>query len=227
VATVRYGTGLLNRVDTTSGASYRWMIKFSIEDDLRFISHHDAMRMVERLCCRAELPLRYTQGFNPRPIISLPSPRPVGVSSRDDRMVISLDAPMDTEDILQRLNSCTIRGMKFISATPLEKKESVTPKQIDHELPLTPQAASVAKEKIDKLNAQETWMVERDVKPKRQRSRRKSGDVNKPRTRTIDLHARIADLRVEHSTLHFSCVPKDESWARPGEVLGQIGRAHV
>ena len=199
------------------------MVKFSIEGDLRFISHHDTMRMVERLCCRARLALRYTQGFNPRPIISLPSPRPVGVSSHDDRMVISLDTPMDPENILQRLNSHTICGMNFISATPLEKKDSTTPKQIDHELPLTSQQALVAKQKIDKLNAQETWAVERALKPKRQRSRRKSGDVNKPQTRTIDLHTRITEMRVDNSKLYFSCVAKDESWARPGEILGLLG----
>ena len=198
------------------------MVKFSIEDDLRFISHHDTMRLVERLCCRAGLDLRYTQGFNPRPIISLPSPRPVGVTSLDDRMVISLDAPMDPEDILQRLNSCTIRGMNFISATPLEKKVSVTPIQIDHELLLTPQQASAATEKIDKLNAQETWMVERGVKSRPQRARGKSGDDNKPRTRSIDIRRRIADMLVENSKLHFSCVAKDESWARPGEILGLL-----
>ena len=221
-ATVRYGTGLLDRVNTTSGASYRWMIKFSIEGDLRFISHHDTMRVVERLCCRAGLSLRYTQGFNPHPIISLPSPRPVGVTARDDRMVISLDSPMDPENILQRLNNCTIRGMKFISATPLEKKDSATPKQIDHELPLTPRQASVVKDRIDKLNAQETWMVQRGVKSRRGGGRRKKGSDNKPSTRTMDIRTRIAEMRVENLTLHFSCVAKDETWARPGELLGLL-----
>lgn len=197
------------------------MVRFSVEGDLRFISHHDAMRMVERLCCRARLNLCYTQGFNPHPIISLPSPRPVGVASRDDRLVISLDTPMEPEDILQRLNSCTIRGMSFISARPLKKKDSTIPKQIDHELPLTLREASAAKQRLNALNAQETWMVERRVKPSR-RAGRKSGDMNKPQTRTIDIRTRIAELRVEDSTLHFSCVAKDESWPRPGEVLGLL-----
>ncbi|MCK5113136.1 MAG: TIGR03936 family radical SAM-associated protein [Phycisphaerae bacterium] len=198
------------------------MVKFTVDGDLRFISHHDTMRMIERLSHRAKLPFRYTQGFNPRAIISLPSPRPVGVASRDDRMVITLDAPMESQDILQQLNSCTIPGLNFISAVPLDKKQPATPTQIDHELPLTPQESSAVKAKVDKLNASNEWLVERNVKSRRQRGRGKNRNDNTPRTKSIDIHIRISDMRVENSTLHFSCVPKDEVWARPGELLGLL-----
>ena len=133
-------------------------------------------------------------------------------------MLISLDTPMDPENLLQRLNSCAICGMNFISATPLDKKDSVTPQQLNHALSLTSQQATTVSKKIDELNTQETWIVERGVKSRR-RSRKKSGDDNTPKTRTIDIRTRIADLRVENSTLCFSCIPKDETWARPGEIL--------
>lgn len=59
----------------------RLRLWFRVEGDKRFLSHHDMMRLWERALRRARLPLRMSEGFNPRPRMSLPEPRSVGVSS--------------------------------------------------------------------------------------------------------------------------------------------------
>jgi radical SAM-linked protein len=66
-----------------------------VEGDLRFLSHHDLMRLLERAAARAGLPLRYSQGYNPRPRISLPVPRPVGVASRCELMTMEFDRQVE------------------------------------------------------------------------------------------------------------------------------------
>ena len=46
-----------------------------------YISHLDLMRVVQRVFLRAGVPLRYSEGFNPHPLISICLPLSVGTES--------------------------------------------------------------------------------------------------------------------------------------------------
>lgn len=46
-----------------------------------WISHLDLMRLFQRAFARANLPLKHTQGFNPRPSVSIALPLSVGLES--------------------------------------------------------------------------------------------------------------------------------------------------
>ncbi len=48
---------------------------------MRYTGHLDLRRAWERTMRRAGLPLAYSQGFNPRPVLSLASPLPLGFTS--------------------------------------------------------------------------------------------------------------------------------------------------
>jgi len=65
-------------------------VRFAIGDVLRFLSHAETLRVLERACARAGVPVKYTQGFNPHPKLSLPLPRTVGVASDDELLVLRL-----------------------------------------------------------------------------------------------------------------------------------------
>ncbi len=58
----------------------RVALLYVIEGDLRFLSHHDEMRLIARAVVRAAWPLTYSRGFNPKPLLSIPLPRPLGMS---------------------------------------------------------------------------------------------------------------------------------------------------
>lgn len=64
----------------------RLRVKFSRGDELKFISHLDIMRLWERALRRAQIKLAYSEGFNPRPRISLAVPLAVGVTSEAELM---------------------------------------------------------------------------------------------------------------------------------------------
>ena len=89
---------------------------------MRFLSHHETVHALELAAARAAVPLRYTQGFNPHPILSLAAPRPVGVSSRDELLVMSLDAPVPPADLLAALAAQVPEGVRFLRAEPLESR---------------------------------------------------------------------------------------------------------
>ena len=66
------------------------VVRFRIGGLLRFLSHAETLRLLERACTRAGVPIKYTQGFNPHPKLSLPLPRTVGVASRDELMAVKV-----------------------------------------------------------------------------------------------------------------------------------------
>lgn len=65
-------------------------IRFRIAGAMRFLSHAETSRVLQRACARAAIGVRYSQGFNPHPRLSLPLPRPVGVESEDELLVVKL-----------------------------------------------------------------------------------------------------------------------------------------
>ncbi len=192
----------------------KWGLWLAIESDLRFLSHRDSVRAVDRAAARAKLPVKYTQGFNPHSILSLVCPKPVGVASLADLAVIKLTRPMDAEQLLDALNEQAPRGMTFTRAEVLEAKAPPQPRRVDYDAPVKPEQQDRLAEFANEFNRAECVQVERSGG----RSSRKSG-----RGRTIDLKHLVRDLRLKDGRLRFSLVPEGQVWARPGEVLEAIG----
>ena len=68
----------------------RLRINFSRGEEIQFLSHLDLMRLWERILRRAELTLAYSEGFHPRPRLSLAAPLSVGVTSEAELMDVFL-----------------------------------------------------------------------------------------------------------------------------------------
>lgn len=78
-----------------------------------WISHLDLMRLFQRAFKRAGLPLTHTQGFNPRPSVSIALPLSVGVESVCELLDFTLDGEMvPCEEICKRLNSTLVPGVR-------------------------------------------------------------------------------------------------------------------
>ena len=192
----------------------RWAIWFAIEGDLRFLSHHDLMRATERIAGRAELPLRYSQGFNPRPKLSLVCPRPVGVATQDDLLVAALDAPMEGEEILKRLNAHTPRGMRFLRARQLEDSTAPQPVRTHCQLPIAAEKIPQVQKQLKELDRSTCWPVERQVSTRRGKAKQ---------AKTIDLRLLVERIDLDGEQLCISLISQGDLWARPGEVLRLVG----
>lgn len=80
-----------------------------------WISHLDLMRLFQRSFKRAGLPLTHTQGFNPRPSVSIALPLSVGIESDCELLDFDLDGEkIANEEILARLNQTLIEGVKVL-----------------------------------------------------------------------------------------------------------------
>ena len=81
-------------------------------DNARFISHLDLMRLFQRAFKRAGLPLTHTQGFNPRPSVSIALPLSLGAESHCELLDFDLESSVPLEDIRNRLNAALIDGIR-------------------------------------------------------------------------------------------------------------------
>lgn len=80
-----------------------------------WISHLDLMRLFQRAFKRAGLPLKHTQGFNPRPSVSIALPLSVGVESQCELLDFELvDCTASNGQILQLLNEKLVDGIKVL-----------------------------------------------------------------------------------------------------------------
>jgi len=78
-----------------------------------WISHLDLMRLFQRSFKRANLPLTHTQGFSPRPSVSIALPLSVGVESACELLEFDLYGDsIANEEICARLNDALVEGVK-------------------------------------------------------------------------------------------------------------------
>ncbi|MBT9130600.1 MAG: hypothetical protein DDT40_00647 [candidate division WS2 bacterium] len=82
----------------------RYLLIFNRKRSVRFLSHLEEVRALERTLRRSKIPLSYSQGFSPRPIMSFGPPIPVGFSSRVQLMEIKLDKQLTPEEIFFMIN---------------------------------------------------------------------------------------------------------------------------
>ncbi len=87
----------------TASLHQRLRLRFAKRGDARFLSHHDLMRAWEMALRRSGLPLRMTEGFNPRVKLSMPMALGLGIASEDEIIEIELDGWCTAEEVRGKL----------------------------------------------------------------------------------------------------------------------------
>ena len=92
----------------------RLRVRFSRGEELKFISHLDIMRLWQRALRRAGISLAYSEGFNPRPRLSLAAPLAVGVTSEAELMDIYLTGQVSPYFLIAAVNRQLPPGMEAL-----------------------------------------------------------------------------------------------------------------
>jgi len=100
----------------------RIFLKFHKNPEVRWISHLDLIKVWERAVRRARLPIALSQGFNPRPKMSLATALAVGVSSDAEYIEMELTEELPLKEILQRISSQMPSGLPVIEIGTLPEK---------------------------------------------------------------------------------------------------------
>jgi radical SAM-linked protein len=100
-------------------AVQRLMVKYGKRGRMRFASHRDIARAVERGVRRAGLPVAHSAGFSPHPKISYAGGAPTGAASEAEFLEISLTAELDPGVVRDRLDSALPDGIDVIEVADL------------------------------------------------------------------------------------------------------------
>ena len=87
-----------------------------------YISHLDLMQTMQRAFFRAELPLKYSEGFNPHPLISIVLPLPVGMASECELMDFRLREDVALSALPAQLTAVLPEGIEVTDAYELTRK---------------------------------------------------------------------------------------------------------
>ena len=80
-----------------------------------WISHLDLMRLFQRAFKRAGLPLKHSQGYSPRPYVSVILPLSVGVESVCELLDFDLEGKsVPNDQIMERLNGALTEGIRVL-----------------------------------------------------------------------------------------------------------------
>lgn len=92
-------------------------IEFEKKSTAIYTSHLDLMRCMTRALKRAEIPVKYTEGFNPHPHLVFASPLALGIEAEHEFFEIKLTESMSCNRMKERLNKTLPNGLRILAVT--------------------------------------------------------------------------------------------------------------
>ena len=106
----------------------RLRCKYTKGEEVKFISHLDLLRVVQRALRRADIKVALTQGFNPHPRISFGPALIVGATTEGDYMDIDLEENISPEEFKRRMNEVLPNGIRIVEVFEVDIKDSLSSK---------------------------------------------------------------------------------------------------
>jgi radical SAM-linked protein len=95
----------------------RLRVRYTKRGRMRFSSHRDVSRAVERAVFRARIPMAYSSGFHPHPRISYAGASPTGAASEAEYLELGLAERRDPEQVRQDLDAALPEGLDVMTVT--------------------------------------------------------------------------------------------------------------
>lgn len=187
----------------------RYRSVFSKTDEMRFTGNLDLHRTLERTMRRGKLPLAYSQGFNPRPKITLASALPLGYTSENEVMDFWLKESVEDAKLLKTLVEYSPPGINIHSVDPIEmseKKLQVAIQSAEYEIEILEESNGLL-EKIEKLLAEESIIL----------TKKRKGKI-----KSYDLRPLIIDVKYVDNHLFLHLLSKEGNTGRPDIVIAQL-----
>lgn len=91
-------------------------IRYAKRGRLRFTSHRDVSRAIERAVVRAGIPMAYSSGFHPHPRISYAGASPTGAASESEYVELGLAETRDPGAVGEALDAVLPDGLDVVAA---------------------------------------------------------------------------------------------------------------
>lgn len=94
--------------------------KFEKRAAMKYIGHLDLMRTMQRAIRRADLPIAYSQGYNPQQKMNFAMALALGLESEAEYFEVELAEEMAAADFVERLNAALPEGIRILQADRIE-----------------------------------------------------------------------------------------------------------
>jgi len=176
---------------------YPMALCLSKEGDARFLGHLDFGRLLERALRRSALPVRSTQGFNPRLKVAFTDALPLGIASQGEWLTVTLDEDLDPQIVAERLRATLPENIRLVVAQ--RGLAPSAPDRVRYRLEIAEEPGSAA----DAL----TELLQRD-----------QFSVEDARGRTVDARALLAHGEARDGHLLVDLVAVKDRPPRPAPV---------
>ena len=166
------------------------------------------MRVFERAIRRAEIPIRMSQGFNPRPKMSFPTALALGIEGVDEIVDLELSHWIAPQKILEHLQEHLPPDLKITSVEPVALKSHSKVEELVYRIEGHP-VKKITEKEITGFLAKKEFRVSRDRKGRR---------------KLLNIRSSIVSItQQEDDVLLLRLRPAIEGTARPDEVLEALG----
>ncbi len=102
-------------------------LQYTKGESLKYVAHLDTLRTFIRALRRAKLPIAYSQGFHPHPIISFLMPLSLGFTSNCEMVDVGFAEEISYRETAQRLDQALPPGFDITNAAaPVHKATEIT-----------------------------------------------------------------------------------------------------
>ena len=99
----------------------KFRLQFTKYGDMKYVSHLDLIRLFTRIFHRAQLPLAYSEGFNPHPKMAVLLPLSVGFESSCEYIDVEFKDGVSMLDCMKQLKGKLPLGMEIPQITQLNE----------------------------------------------------------------------------------------------------------
>ncbi|MEL7564696.1 MAG: TIGR03936 family radical SAM-associated protein [Dehalobacterium sp.] len=192
---------------------------FSVKGNIKFLSHLDLLKVMERAMRRAQIPVAFSQGFNPHPKMAFGTAKSVGLASECEYFDVELDREMAPRDFKKKLQEKCPMGIEIKETKEISPEEPALMAVINcASYQVTVKVSQeLSQEELDKkiadLFSRSEIIVQR-VSPKR----KKEFDI---RPGIISLTYRLS--QPEKILFEMDLNMGNQGNVKPGEVIGALG----
>ncbi|GJQ60504.1 MAG: hypothetical protein SCALA701_33050 [Candidatus Scalindua sp.] len=163
------------------------------------------MKLFERAVRRAEIPVKMSEGFNPRPKIIFPLALPVGIEGTDEKLGIILFEYMPVGEVESRLKNQLPKGIQIISVVSVSNQQSSSVSEITYLV------------KLGKGKVPETEKIKEFLSSDVINTQRKGKKL------LFDIRPSIVNVTLNSESIFLDLKMTPKGMARPEEVLSCLG----
>ena len=201
-------------------------VKFGKEGALRFIGHLDVLRTFQKIFRRAGIPMAFSQGFSPHPVMSFALPLGLGLSSEgeylDAEIVLSspgqspeesAEGPFPARELLPRLQAATSADLPVYAVRILPEGSGNAMASVgraSYRLAIRPEWEEMLRRGAKRLMARESIPIEKETKT---------------RTVEMDLRPCLYRIQVQSGALFLEIAAGSKANVKPELVWEELSRA--